>query len=256
MVPTPGSGPSPSLLPPPPPGIGNLPGAGAYAGGGIVFASAGDALTWPFGDPGWLRKVAVMGLICLLFIVPVIGWIIVPMAVLGWMLISLDNLRAGRRELAPAGFHLRRGAPLFVVLVVYGLGLLVVVTILGALTGGLSGSSSRGAGGGVAQLVNLVGGLALTFLFPSIALATERGGIGAGLNLPAVVDGARLKRGVTVIAGLFLILTEIIGALGLIACLIGVIFTIAYAYAVNAGLIRWYETQSGAVASTAIAGPV
>lgn len=195
-----------------------------------------------------MGKIAVMGLLSLLVIIPVIGWIIVPMAFLGWMLLTLDNLRAGRRELASPGFHLGRGAPLFVVLAVYYIGLLVVVVVLAGIGGALSTASGGSALGsifsGLGQLINLAGGIGLTFLFPSIALATERGGIGGGLNLGAVIARARVSGGTTVVAGLFLILTGIIGALGLIACFIGVIFTIAYAQACNAGLIRWFETQT------------
>ena len=76
--------------------------------------SVADAFGLPFRDPAWLGKVAVQGLI---FIIPIIGQI----AGLGWLMITFDNFRAERYELAPAGFHLGRGISLFGVYFIYGL---------------------------------------------------------------------------------------------------------------------------------------
>src|ERR1700694_3227095 len=64
--------------------------------------SVGEAFGFPFRDPGWVGKIAVQGLI---LIIPIVGWI----AGAGWLMITFDNLRNGRQELAPAGFPLARG---------------------------------------------------------------------------------------------------------------------------------------------------
>src|SRR2546425_85309 len=66
------------------------------------MTSVGDSFAWPFQDPGWFGKMIIQGLIG---IIPIVGWI----AMVGWFLLILDNYRAGRRELPPAGFHLERG---------------------------------------------------------------------------------------------------------------------------------------------------
>src|ERR1700694_3928558 len=71
-----------------------------------VVNSVGDAFAFPFKDPGWVGKIVVQALI---LIIPIVGLI----ALAGWMLMTFDNLRAGRQELAPAGFHLGRGIGLF-----------------------------------------------------------------------------------------------------------------------------------------------
>src|SRR5712692_7411586 len=61
-----------------------------------------------------------MGLILL---IPIVGGI----DGLGWMLVTLDRLRAGEEKLPPANFdYLGRGAPLFVVFLVYYLGLALI----------------------------------------------------------------------------------------------------------------------------------
>src|SRR5437016_12886777 len=65
-----------------------------------------------------------MGLIQL---IPIVGGI----NGLGWMLATLDRLRAGDEKLPPANFdYLARGVQLFVVYLVYYLGLAVVGTVL------------------------------------------------------------------------------------------------------------------------------
>src|SRR5258708_37791262 len=72
------------------------------------MTSVGDAFGWPFQDPGWFGKMIVQGLIT---IIPIVGWI----ATAGWLIMTIDNYRAGRRELPPAGFQLPRGAGVFFV---------------------------------------------------------------------------------------------------------------------------------------------
>src|SRR5207237_5715416 len=71
-----------------------------------------ETLSWPFRDRFWLPKTFLQGLILL---IPVLG----PIALLAWMMESLDHLRAGRDELAPAALRLRRGWPIFAVEVAY-----------------------------------------------------------------------------------------------------------------------------------------
>ena len=72
------------------------------------MTSAGDGFSWPFQDPQWASKILVQGLITL---IPIVGWI----ATTGWLVLTIDNYRTGRRELPPYGFHLERGIVLFVV---------------------------------------------------------------------------------------------------------------------------------------------
>src|SRR5581483_10251686 len=89
-------------------------------------------------------------------IIPIVG----QMALFGWMLAALDNLRAGRQELPPAGFSfIGRGVNLFVVYLVYVLALVVVLGVLFAIAIVVASASSNngsGAAGGVAILFFLL----------------------------------------------------------------------------------------------------
>ena len=93
--------------------------------------SVGDAFSYPFRDPCWVGKVVAQGLI---LIIPIVGWI----AAVGWLMLTFENLRDGRQELAPAGFHLAIGIGLFGVLFIYGILLDIPAWILDLIGSGAS----------------------------------------------------------------------------------------------------------------------
>ena len=210
-----------------------------------------DAFVWPVRDPDWMGKVVIMGLILL---IPIVGGI----DGLGWMLVTLDRLRAGEEKLPPANFnYLGRGAPLFVVFLVYYLGLALIGAALYVPAFLILSQQSQGSLNAFLVLLAFglmlltlsavtLGSLALIFATPAIVIAVDRGGIAEGLRVGAVLGRARLSVVNTLIAGLMLIAAEFVGQLGGLACLIGVVFTSAYALAMQAWIIRSYEVGSAA----------
>ena len=208
-----------------------------------------EAFVWPFRDPEWVVKLLIIALISL---IPIAGQI----NNLGWMLASLDRLRAGEERLAPANLsYLGRGVHVYVVVLIY---LLILLAVGFAIyLPGLALAVQQGHGQGntaliaVAIVLNLIsfgvftlGSLALTFMLPAIILATDTGGIGAGLRIGDVLRRARENPINTLIAGLMLIAASFVGSLGLIACGIGILFTNAYAVAMQAWIIRSFEIGS------------
>jgi hypothetical protein len=209
------------------------------------------AFVYPVRDPQWVSKVLIIGLILL---IPIAGAI----NGLGWMLASLDRLRAGDERLAPANLnHLGRGARLFIVELAYGFGIgmvALVVYLPGVLLAVRQGEGTPNTWLIVlAILLNLVafgiatlGSLALTFLTPAIVLAVDRGGIAAGLNVGANLRRSRVSVTNTLIAGLMLIAASFVGSLGLIVCVVGVLFTLAYGLGMQAWIIRSFEIGTSA----------
>ena len=205
-----------------------------------------EAFVWPFRDPEWALKLLIIALITLIPIVGTINGI-------GWMLATLDRLRAGDEKLAPANFsYLGRGIRLFVVELVYALVVALIGLILYIPGVAIAAHEGHGNGNGgliaVAVLLNLaafglisIGSLAYTFLLPAIVLATDRGGIGAGLNVTEVFKRSRVNPINTLIAGLMLLAASFIGGLGVIACGIGAFYTAAFALAMQAWIIRSFE---------------
>jgi len=206
--------------------------------------SAGDAFGFPFRSPGWFGTVILQGLI---LIIPIIGQI----ALLGWLLETLDNLRAGRQELAPAGFHLGRGIALFGVELIYGVVLSIVPAILYGIGGGMAAQDNTGGGGallGLGGLLWAIVGLLLAFLTPALILRTSVGGFAGGMDVGAVWQQATANVGQTVVAALLIWVAGVIASLGLVLCFVGVLFTTVYAYGVMAGVVSWYERAQGGLA--------
>ena len=208
-----------------------------------------EAFVWPVRDPQWAPKLIIIGLISL---IPIVGW----MNGLGWMLGSLDRLRSGEERLADGYFaHIGRGARLFVVELIYALvvvALGLVFYIPGIL---IAVSQSHGnANPGLIALALLLdlaalglvslGSLVYTFLLPAVVLATDAGGIGAGLSIGPIVGRSRANPVNTLISGLMLIAASFVSSIGVIACGIGVVFTAPYALAMQAWIIRSFEIGS------------
>src|SRR3979411_575690 len=83
-----------------------------------------DAFTWPLRDHDWALKVLLMALTLL---IPIVGAI----NGLGWMLATLDRLRAGEERLPPAGLgYIGRGIQLFVVQLIYGLAITAIALLI------------------------------------------------------------------------------------------------------------------------------
>jgi hypothetical protein len=205
-----------------------------------------EAFTWPFRDPDWIAKLLIIALILL---IPIIGSI----NGLGWMLASLDRLRAGEERLAPANLsYLGRGLRLFAVQLIYVIGIAVVALVIFVPAIALASHQGEGSANAaviaLAVFLNLLGfsaitllSLALTFATPAIVLATDRDGVGGGIKVGEVVRRCRVNLTHTLIAGLMLIAASFVGSLGSIVCGIGVLVTMAYALAMQAWIVHSFE---------------
>ena len=205
-------------------------------------ATLGDTFGWALKDPAWLSKILLTGLILL---IPIVG----QMSALGWMLATRDNLRQGRAEMAPAGFYIGRGVPVFVVYLVY---VLVLVVVIGTVDGIGVGLESTGTAGGsslgglllaVGGLLELIGSVAIGLAFPALVVSTERGGISGGLAYRQVWALIRTHQNASLSAGAVAIVANLVAGLGIVACCVGILFTAGFAYAILAGIVVWYERQ-------------
>lgn len=202
----------------------------------------GLALTYITKDPGWVKKVLIGGIIVFvstlftIILVGLLGWFIFG----GYVVRTVRNVINGDPNPLPEwddmGGDLSRGLKGFVGLLVW----LAPVWILSICAAGLNLSDSDGAAA-FSTILNLCLVTPLSILLSVFVLPviigrfSETEELGTMFQFGDVIADIRA----TPISAflLYFVLTIITGLLsyvGLIACLIGVVFTIAYAQFANA----------------------
>ena len=205
---------------------------------------------WMSEDERWRYKIVFQGLILL---IPVVGVV----ALLGWMMIICDNLLAGRQDVAPAGFHLRRGVKLFAAGIVYWAGLGVPLSGLRLANELWAGALPLNA---IAAVYHDLALLAYVLLIVPVFVATDRGGFLAGLDVVHVVLSVVRRPLRTIVAALVVLIAFVIGALGF-AVIVAAPFTVTYPASVVATIAAWLslprrsERPDPADARAASSGP-
>jgi len=204
---------------------------------------AGELMGWPFKDPAWPTKLLLTGLLWLLLSLTLVGIPIAAASLNGWMLAAADRYRAGRAELPPAGLYLGRGWRLFLVQLIYFLGLLLISALPVAV-----GFKVGGVGGGLLAVFGesllLLGSTSLVAATPAIILLTEAGGLRGGLDLGGLLRLLRTRSHESAASGLMsLLCLDIISPFGLLACGIGLVASTPYAYAVLAATAVAYDRK-------------
>ncbi len=199
------------------------------------------AFTYVFEDKDWLTKILVAGLIML---IPIIG----QMIVVGWGLEVTRRVIQGEEPVLPDwsdfGGHVMRGLKALVVGLVYGLPLIILGICNGAL-GALSNPDLVGydtaqtmaavvaAVGLLVGCINLIYSLFLGVVLPAaFANMVVTDELGAAFRFGEVFGLVKDNLGTYLLVLVGTIAAYIVAGVGIIACLIGVVFTAAYAYAV------------------------
>jgi hypothetical protein len=216
----------------------------------------GEALKYPFTDPEWLSRSAIMGLMML---VPLVG----PFVLLGWMVQVAERVRSGTPGLPPLDFgaQLSAGFKLFISLfVVIFVGVFVVMIVQGLIMGATFGLSALitevGGPQGLAAAFSLAGTLVMFAVHMMFALGINvlmpeiyrRGFAGELFPLGSPGRSIRRIRGATgafflTVLGIFV--GGMMGGLGVLACYLGVFVTLPLGYAATAHLICQWEAVSG-----------
>lgn len=201
----------------------------------------GRSFSYQFEDPDWAKKILIPALIA---IIPIVGQIFL----IGWLLnITRAVIRQDPRPLPELDFgkQFSDGLKGFVVALVYSLPAIVMSIPVGIVTGlaGQSGMDEETLNvvlplvtvccNGLIFLYSLV----LAFVIPAAyGNMISKENLGAAFRLSEVFALVRAAPGAYLLVLLGSFLAGLLAQLGLIACVIGVIVTYAYAMSVNGHL--------------------
>jgi hypothetical protein len=199
----------------------------------------GNAFTFVFDDEDWITKILVGGLLSL---IPIIGWFLI----LGWGVEITKRVIRKDPELLPDwsdfGGYLTRGFLVFVVAFVFMLPVIVVQGCSSILP--LVFQEADETMSTVFIIVSACFGC-FTFLYSIAAYlllpaaigkyaATDE--FGAAFKIGDIFKMVRENIGTYFLVLLGGIVASLVSSLGIIACVIGVLFTTVYAMAVNGHL--------------------
>ncbi len=205
----------------------------------------GRAFTFVFDDPEWLKKIGIAGLV---FLIPVIGSIVV----MGWGLEITRRVIKNETALLPDWInfseYLPKGFQAFVVGFAYALPLILLIACGQGATIAMTfaaASSNTDAAGPIVTVLSLcisclfiILGIATGFLMPAaLGSLAARGELGDAFKFNEVIGLVRAAPGpyLMVLLGSGLA-NMILSPLGMVACGIGMLFTVAYTSAVSGHL--------------------
>ncbi len=215
----------------------------------------GKAFSFVFEDEDWIKKIGVGGLISL---IPIIGIFLV----LGWGVEVIKRVIREDAEILPDwsdfGGYLTRGFLAFLVVFVY---MLPIILIQGCSSLPFLYEAADESLRTIFTIVTVCFGCLTTLysiaaylvLPAAIANYAATDEIGAAFKLGEIFKMVRENIGTYAMVLLGGIVASLVSSLGVIACVIGVLFTMVYAMAINGHL--WGQaykvSKSGAVAAPA-----
>src|SRR5574341_339638 len=219
----------------------------------------GKSFTYVFEDPNWIMKVLIGGI---LLIIPIVNFVVI-----GYALTTLKNVADGQPTPMPEwsdfGAHFMKGLYAFVGILVYFLPAIVVYCCITILSTVVSGGAGQAGGRTTGDTVSTVVGLVvlclsclvgLYALFASLTLAAPLARCAMSEKQLALFWDCRgnlefIRDNLTncVIALLVGLVASFVSQLGIILCLIGVLFTTFWAYLFQAFLFgQLWQNQATA----------
>jgi hypothetical protein len=214
----------------------------------------GQAFTFVFDDEEWIKKIGLGGLLCL---IPIIGWLVV----LGWGVEITKRVINKEAEILPDwsdfGGYLTRGFLVFLVIFIY----MLPVTVFSGCSGGLTAAADSYGEDALLTAAWIVTSCisCFTFLYSiaaylilpaAVAKYAMTGELGEAFKIKEIYSMVRDNLGTYGLVLLGGLVASLVSSLGVIACVIGVLFTMVYAMAINGHLWGQAYSVSATGAST------
>lgn len=191
----------------------------------------GLAFSFPFQDEDWVTKLILAAVIML---VPIIGIIVV----LGWTLMITRNVIRG--EAKPlAGWSdfaglLTLGFKAFLISLIYALPIIIIIIPFGLIASMFEDADSWIAFASICfSCLSILYGIVLAFIYPAaMGELAANDDFAAALNPARIIELVRKAPNAYVLTFLATIGVSFLAGFGVLLCIVGVLFTMAYSYAV------------------------
>ncbi|MCS7285548.1 MAG: DUF4013 domain-containing protein [Anaerolineae bacterium] len=212
----------------------------------------GKAFSYVFEDKNWLVKLLIGGV---LLLIPIVNFISI-----GYALRTLRNVAEGEEKPLPEwdnwGDYFTKGLMVFLATLLYLLPFYILLGIGGALVG-IAGAREEGALASIAALcgslaycLTSVYGLAFSLWLPgALTFYLFKGNFGSMFSFSEIFRYISANIGNYLIAWIISVVASFVASFGVILCVIGVIFTLFWAYLVWAHLFGqvWRAASGKAV---------
>jgi len=197
----------------------------------------GLAFSYPFQDKDWIQKILLTGVISL---IPIVGQI----AVLGWLIEITARVIRGESDPMPKwedfGGLFMSGLKAFALGFIFGLPLMIIAfpaAIIDTLVDSESAAVVFSLLLACLSCLSIIYGLALAFIIPAAyGELAATGSLASALNIGTLIERIRKAPAAYLLAFLGILVASFLAGFGVILCFVGVLFTGAYAYAVEAHL--------------------
>jgi hypothetical protein len=204
----------------------------------------GSSFTYMFEDDNWIKKIAIGGVVS---IIPIVNF-----ATLGYLVQVIRNVRDGQPLPLPEwdqfGQYFIDGLWIFVIFLVWSIPIIVVACLQGIAGATLTDNQNQTTAYSIISAclgcLSFLWGLVLGIVYPAILVRyAEVGELMAGFRLGEIFGIIRANVGNYIIVVLLTWVASLIALLGLILCVIGIIFTQFWAYLVSGNLMGQLATQ-------------
>jgi len=204
----------------------------------------GSSFTYMFEDENWIKKLLIGGIVT---IIPIVNF-----AALGYLVQVIRNTRDGHPTPLPEwdqfGAYFMDGLWIFLIILVYMIPVILLACLQGIGTAALGSNKDAESVVGIlsACFSCLMGLWSLVFavLVPAILIRyAEVGEFMAGFRFSEVFSVITANIGSYIVVLLLMWVASFIGQLGIILCVIGVIFTSFWANLVGGNLIGQLAAQ-------------
>ena len=207
----------------------------------------GSSFTYMFEDENWLKKVLIGGILA---IIPIVNF-----AAFGYLIQVIRNTRDGHPTPLPEwdqfGAYFMDGLWIFLIVLVYLIPVILLSCIQGIGTAALANNSNQDTQGVVGILSAcfscLIGlwSLVVAVIIPAVMIRyAEVGEFMAGFRFGEIFSVITANVGGYIVVLLLTWVASFIGQLGIILCIIGVIFTSFWSYLVGGNLLGQLAAQT------------